>query len=185
MNIEVLQRNHIEDCLSGKRSKRTASDILYPRKKQTRHNGSITSFFRSSPSSNENVSTSPPPPPASPSKPAPSPPPPPQAQQQQQVIAPPRLPKLDFNSLTTPKVKAKLKELHLSTSGTRPELERRYNQYFVFVNANIDSSHPVSGEVLRDRLNKWERTFKFRAKDSIDSDADWKNLIAKAKQTKQ
>ena len=61
---------------------------------------------------------------------------------------------------------------------------RRYNQYFVFVNANIDSNHPVDESTLRDRLSKWERSFKSKAKDSLDTDANWKSLVAKARQSK-
>lgn len=61
---------------------------------------------------------------------------------------------------------------------------RRYNQYFVFVNANIDSNHPVDESTLRNKLSRWERSFKSKSKDSLDTEADWKSLIAKARHSK-
>lgn len=67
-----------------------------------------------------------------------------------------RLPKLDFSSLTLPKLKEKLASINLSTSGTRQQLELRYNQYYILFNSNLDSNHPVDVRILRLRLNQWE-----------------------------
>ena len=67
-----------------------------------------------------------------------------------------KLPKLDFASLSTPKVKEKLSFLGLPTSGTRAMLELRYNHYYILHNSNLDGNHPVSDKVLRQRLNRWE-----------------------------
>lgn len=204
MAIEILERSHVEDCLSGRKPKRNAAQILQqqPKKKQAKGITSITSFFKQSNSLENITSPSPPPPPAQKwererereqqykHRITPQP----QQQQQEQELnekidvpvinVPARIPKLDFHSLTTPKVKAKLKELQLSTTGDRNELMRRYNQYFVFVNANIDSNHPVDESTLRNKLSRWERSFKSKSKDSLDTEADWKSLIAKARHSK-
>lgn len=193
MPIEILERRHVDDCLNGRKPKRNAAQILQqqPRKKQSKGITSITAFFKQSTSPDTTSSpetTTITPPPGTPQdnhKPVKSI----QSGQYEEketpvINIPARIPKLDFHSLTTPKVKAKLKELQLSTTGDRNELMRRYNQYFVFVNANIDSNHPVDESTLRDRLSKWERSFKSKAKDSLDTDANWKSLVAKARQSK-
>ncbi|KAK6867274.1 Postreplication repair E3 ubiquitin-protein ligase RAD18 [Candida tropicalis] len=193
MPIEILERRHVDDCLNGRKPKRNAAQILQqqPRKKQSKGITSITAFFKQSTSPDTTSSpetTTITPPPGTPQdnhKPVKSI----QSGQYEDketpvINIPARIPKLDFHSLTTPKVKAKLKELQLSTTGDRNELMRRYNQYFVFVNANIDSNHPVDESTLRDRLSKWERSFKSKAKDSLDTDANWKSLVAKARQSK-
>lgn len=67
-----------------------------------------------------------------------------------------RLPKVDFNSLTTPKLKEKLSALKLPIQGTRHQLELRYNQYYILFNSNLDSNHPVPEKILKQRLNQWE-----------------------------
>lgn len=67
-----------------------------------------------------------------------------------------KLPKLDFSSLTTPRLKEKLSTLKLPTQGTRIQLEFRYNQYYVLFNSNLDSNHPVSEKILKQKLNQWE-----------------------------
>ncbi|RCK57840.1 Postreplication repair E3 ubiquitin-protein ligase RAD18 [Candida viswanathii] len=185
MPIDIIQGPHFDACVSGKIPKRSPSLILQqpPKKKQTKGKTSITSFFKQS--SSPEITTPPPPPVQTP----------PQQPKQGETLddeleilevregsketpvikAPPRIAKLDFHSLTTPKLKTKLKELKLSTTGDRQELMRRYNQYFVFVNANIDSNHPVDESTLRERLSKWERSFKSKSKDSLGTDAGWKS----------
>ncbi|CUM45264.1 Postreplication repair E3 ubiquitin-protein ligase RAD18 [Debaryomyces fabryi] len=67
-----------------------------------------------------------------------------------------KLPKLDFGSLTTPKLKEKLSHLKLPVQGTRNQLELRYNHYYILFNSNLDSNHPLSEKVLRQKLNQWE-----------------------------
>lgn len=67
-----------------------------------------------------------------------------------------RLPKLDFSSLTTQKLKDKLTALNLLTTGNRNQLELRYNQYYILHNSNLDSNHPAPDKILRQRLNQWE-----------------------------
>lgn len=69
-----------------------------------------------------------------------------------------RLPKLDFNSLTTPRLKEKLAALTLPTHGSRMQLESRYNQYYILYNSNLDSNHPLSDKVLRHKLSQWEHS---------------------------
>lgn len=67
-----------------------------------------------------------------------------------------KLSKLNYPSLTTPKLKEKLQALKVPTSGTRLQLELRYNHFYVLYNSNLDSSRPVDEKVLRQNLNKWE-----------------------------
>lgn len=69
-----------------------------------------------------------------------------------------KLQKLDFNSLTTPRLKEKMTALKLPTQGTRAQLELRYNQYYILYNANLDSNHPVSDKILKQRLSQWEHS---------------------------
>ncbi|WPK27085.1 hypothetical protein PUMCH_004457 [Australozyma saopauloensis] len=69
-----------------------------------------------------------------------------------------RLPKIDFSSLSTVKVKEKLLNLKLLTQGTRPQLELRYNQFYLLYNSNIDLSRPASELELRQKLNQWEKS---------------------------
>lgn len=68
------------------------------------------------------------------------------------------LPKVDFASLSTPKLKEKLASLKLATLGTRSQLELRYNHYYILHNANLDSNRPVSDLALRQKLNQWEKS---------------------------
>lgn len=69
-----------------------------------------------------------------------------------------RIPKMDYASLLTPKLKEKLALLHLSVLGSRTQLELRYNHFYLLHNANLDSSRPVSDLELRQRLNQWEKS---------------------------
>ncbi|CAN3372377.1 hypothetical protein DIURU_004165 [Diutina rugosa] len=69
-----------------------------------------------------------------------------------------RLHKLDFSSTSTPRLKERLAQLKLPTSGTRNQLELRYNQYHVLYNANLDAIHPQDDRVLRHQLRQWEQS---------------------------
>ncbi|CAK9440130.1 uncharacterized protein LODBEIA_P42300 [Lodderomyces beijingensis] len=147
MTAGKLQGTHLDACLSGQASKPASPHPVGRSKKQP-----ISSFF-------QHVNTpSPPPAPSAPSvlpvsKDL-------SARLEESSRHPPkeakRLAKLDFASLSTVKLKEKLAHLHLPMSGNRNQLELRYNQYFVLFNSNIDSNHPVSERVLRQRLHKWE-----------------------------
>lgn len=66
-----------------------------------------------------------------------------------------RLANLD-TSISTSKLKEKLNSLHLSSSGTRNQMEQRMKEYINLYNANLDSINPVSDRVVVDRLQKWE-----------------------------
>lgn len=151
MSAEILQTNHIDNCLS-----RSPSDSPKPSS-----SASISSFFQpklSSSSSASNLSSS-----SSNDtnhhgssykrksnqdfyfK---------EASKHHNDVK--KLSKLDFSSLTTPRLKEKLVNLKLPTQGTRIQLELRYNQYYILFNSNLDSSHPVSEKVLKQKLNQWE-----------------------------
>ncbi|CAH2352209.1 postreplication repair E3 ubiquitin-protein ligase Rad18p [[Candida] railenensis] len=80
-----------------------------------------------------------------------------------------KLPKLDFSSLTTPRLKDKLVNLKLPTQGTRIQLELRYNQYYILFNSNLDSSHPVSEKVLKQKLNQWELSHSSFSSNQVNS----------------
>ena len=170
MTAEKLQRTHIDACLnSGGLPFRLPSPEPSKRPKS-----SISSFFQAA-TAGATASTS---------SPSPSPSPVPVAQSSSSLSKfgekdasqkyglrdppklehsrkpnskePKRLQKLDFSSLSTVKLKEKLSQLHIPMSGTRNQLELRYNQYFVLYNSNLDSNHPVSDRVLRQKLHKWE-----------------------------
>ncbi|KAG7660821.1 RAD18 [[Candida] subhashii] len=148
MSAEVLQNSHIDDCLNGKVPRRSITRITSKTKQSPRN--SISSFFK--PVSSTPVRSSP------------SPSPPTTLgnadyyfnETTKQTLETKRLSKLDFSSLTTPKLKEKLSALKLPTQGTRNQLELRYNQYFVLYNSNLDSNRPISDKILRQRLNQWE-----------------------------
>ncbi|KAI5969831.1 RAD18 [Candida margitis] len=147
MDAERLQTVHIDACLSGKEEP--------PVVRNSATKSSISSFFT------QVKSASPSPSPASAavlppnlSQSSPQPPPPPQSNEVKPT--PKRLQKLDFASLSTPKLKSKMAALKLSTSGTRHQLELRYNKYFVLYNSNCDSQYPVPQHVLRQQLKQWE-----------------------------
>lgn len=69
-----------------------------------------------------------------------------------------KLPKIDFGSASTPKLKEKLAALKLSVLGTRAQQELRYNQYYILHNSNLDSNHPLTDLELRQKLNQWEKS---------------------------
>lgn len=85
-----------------------------------------------------------------------------------------RMPRIDFGSLSTPKLKEKLAALKVSVLGLRPQLELRYNQYMLYFNSNLDTNRPVSELELRQKLNQWEKShlaFKPQALNSIFGDS--------------
>ncbi|KAI5963061.1 RAD18 [Candida pseudojiufengensis] len=157
MTAERLQSTHIDACLSGKSEPASPRQSLRPKGAKS----SISSFFKPvsiSPSSSSS------PPPMSSRKAIDFKSTPENFEHQNhhlnETLRKPvelkRLQKLDFASLATTKLKEKLSNLHLPSSGTRNQLELRYNQFFVLYNSNLDSNHPVPEKVLRQKLHQWE-----------------------------
>lgn len=136
MAAEYLQTTHLDECLSGK--KRPSPTPKPPLKKKPQ---GISSFFQKRPLAkpkmdHENFYFN-------------------EATKHHHEDSK-KLPKLDFSSLATPKLKEKLAAVKVPATGTRHQLELRYNQYYILHNANLDSSHPVPGKVLQQRLSQWE-----------------------------
>lgn len=130
MNAEFLQATHIDNCLKGK------SNILPKKSKPEKKE--ILSFFKPKTqikSNHQDFYFNEP---------------------HKHVHKETRLPKLDFSSLSISKLREKLSSINLPTTGTKNQLENRYNQYYVLYNSNLDSNHPVDVRVLRLRLSKWE-----------------------------
>lgn len=133
MTAEFLQASHLDDCLSGKKTKvpkpapakrkTEIASFFQPKKRQQIDH---SSFYFSQPEKHHHEVK--------------------------------KIPKMDFASLTTPKLKNKLSALKLATTGSRTQLELRYNHYYLLHNSNLDSSHPVSDLVLRQRLMQWEKS---------------------------
>lgn len=141
MTAQKLQSKHIDECLGHKK--------VTPRKKLTSstRNGAISSFFKQPdhyPTTTntkvtkdhlkfyfEEV-------------------------EKHNTTENKKLSKLDFSSLSTPKLKEKLAQIKLPTTGTRAQLELRYNQFYIIYNSNLDSNHPVPEKILYQRLNQWE-----------------------------
>ncbi|CAI5760651.1 unnamed protein product [Candida verbasci] len=189
--METLQNtNHIDEC----GLKRTVASRL--RTRNTSKPSSISSFFKSSP--NES-------PPSSPNN-NPNTVPTKLGHDEYYFnsktnVPIKRLAKLDYSSLTTPKLKEKLSALTLPINGNRNQLELRYNEYFVLFNSNLDSNRPVSEKVLLQKLQKWESShsaFKivrnsisksitdknFSVKEWMDEYSDeFKELVKSAKQS--
>ncbi|KAK6460774.1 hypothetical protein DFJ63DRAFT_315435 [Scheffersomyces coipomensis] len=157
MSISFLQNQHIEECLNGKVTTKPKPSTSFPvqlSKKKTTSKGGIASFFRK-----RETSSSSPIPSSSPTlnpheslghsdfyfK-----------EVSKHSTDNKKLPKLDFQSLTTPRLKEKLTASQIPINGTRTQLELRYNQYYVLFNSNLDSNHPVSEKVLKQRLHQWE-----------------------------
>ncbi|CDK27536.1 unnamed protein product [Kuraishia capsulata CBS 1993] len=67
-----------------------------------------------------------------------------------------RMPKLDFNSLSTTKLRERLNTWAIPVSGSRRQMERRYNEYMILYNANLDSRNPVPVKVLLNKLWQWD-----------------------------
>lgn len=138
MSLEVLQTTHIDECLNGK-SPQTQSPPAKPtyQSQKKRPKSSISSFFQSTRKEQnhdkfyfEEAAS----------------------HQHEEK----RLPKLDFSSLTTPRLKEKLAALKLPVQGTRHQLELRYNHFYILFNSNLDSNHPVADKILKQRLSQWE-----------------------------
>src|SRR4051812_8175840 len=55
---------------------------------------------------------------------------------------PDRLPALSYSVLKEAALKKKMNELGLSVSGTRPQIERRHQEWVTLWNANCDSLRP-------------------------------------------
>jgi len=96
-----------------------------------------------------------------------------------------KLTKLDYASLSTSALKQKLTKLELPVTGTRNQLENRYNEYLILWNANCDSVIPKNPKVLRKQLSQWENSLKFKSTNSerqLD-EGGWNQLIAQAKKS--
>lgn len=134
MSAEFLQRKHLDECLSGKK-KSIPKSVTAKRKRE-----SISLFFqprkKSKEVDHEKFYF---------------------AQADKHHHDTRKLPKLDFGSVTTPKLKEKLSALKLAVSGTRPQLELRYNQFYLLHNSNLDLSRPALDLELRQKLNQWEK----------------------------
>lgn len=146
MAEDFLQTKHIDNCLEGK-----PTPVYKPKLKSKRSN--ISSFFKQKENSSSQSSSV-------------------ERERSPTIeldhqdfyfkqtnkynLETKKLPKLDFQSLTTPKLKEKLTALKLPTTGTRSQLELRYNHFYVLFNSNLDSSRPIDEKVLRQNLNKWE-----------------------------
>lgn len=152
MAADHLQKSHLDYCLKGETEPVDSSSKLRTSKlpKSTvsdKKRGGISLFFQSQ------------------KRARPSPPPKEVDHQQfyfneshKHNREAKRLPKIDFSSLATSKVKEKLAALKLATQGSRTELELRYNQYYLFYNSNIDLNRPLSDLELRQKLNQWEKS---------------------------
>lgn len=135
MTADYLQRKHLDDCLSGKKRNPTPPVTL------KRKRNEISLFFqprkKAKEVNHEEFYF---------------------AQSHKHHHEAKRMPKIDFASVSTPKLKEKLAALKLSVLGTRSQLELRYNQYYLVFNSNLDSSHPVTELELRQKLNQWEKS---------------------------
>jgi E3 ubiquitin-protein ligase RAD18 len=118
------------------------------------------------------------------------------------------LPALNYSMLKDNALRKKLAELNLSTVGSRQQLEQRHKEWATIWNANCDSAHPKTrNELVRD-IETWERTVSNAARPSslygghaaqpqvkdkdfdgaswsTSNDSSFKDLIAKARQTKK
>lgn len=144
MNSDYLQRNHLDLCLNGKKDPKLVKmkERLLPAK---RKRADVSLFFSrqkraaaaSAEVNHEEFYFN-------------------EAHKHHQESK--RIPKIDFSSLATSKVKEKLAALKLPTHGTRPQLEMRYNQYYLLQHSNLDSNRPQTDLELRQRLNQWEKS---------------------------
>lgn len=147
MSADYLQRKHIDECLSGKRKLPVVAAVA-KRKRE-----GISLYFQSRKKSkevdHEHFYF---------------------AQADKHHHETKRMAKLDYASVSTPKLKEKLAALKLLVLGTRPQLELRYNQFYLLFNSNLDSSRPVSDLELRQKLNQWEKShLAFSAPVSVNS----------------
>lgn len=96
-----------------------------------------------------------------------------------------KLTKLDYSSLSDAKLKQRLSKLELPITGSRNQLETRYNEYLILWNANCDSVVPKNAKILRKQLAQWENSLKFKSSNGdkqLHQDG-WSNLIAQAKKS--
>jgi E3 ubiquitin-protein ligase RAD18 len=119
------------------------------------------------------------------------------------------LPTPNYRILKDQQLRKKLSELNISTFGSRQLLEQRYKEWVTIWNANCDSAHPKTRtELLRD-LDTWERSLGGGSRTNViygvpqasqpqvkdknfdgsawaaSHDSSFKDLIAKARQTKK
>ncbi|KAK3901024.1 hypothetical protein C8A05DRAFT_35309 [Staphylotrichum tortipilum] len=71
---------------------------------------------------------------------------------------PERLPAIAYSMLKDTALRKKMSELGLSTSGARPLLEKRHQEWITLWNANCDSAKPKKRSELLNDLDVWERT---------------------------
>lgn len=69
-----------------------------------------------------------------------------------------RLPSVNYSILTDAKLKKRLSDLGISTSGSRLLLEKRHREWVMIWNSNCDSSLPKTKRALLQDLDTWERT---------------------------
>jgi E3 ubiquitin-protein ligase RAD18 len=110
------------------------------------------------------------------------------------------LPHISYGLLKDGPLKKKMAELGISTTGSRPLLERRHAEWVTLWNANCDSYRPLSKAELLRQLESWERTQGGRAPSSSNAmgnnirskdfdgaswaakhDSSFKDLIAQAR----
>ncbi|WYZ45090.1 hypothetical protein EsH8_VIII_000406 [Colletotrichum jinshuiense] len=72
--------------------------------------------------------------------------------------APERLPALAYSMLKDVALRKKMSDLGLSTTGSRPQLEKRHKEWVTLWNANCDSARPKRRAELLHDLDVWERT---------------------------
>ncbi|CCH42004.1 Postreplication repair E3 ubiquitin-protein ligase RAD18 [Wickerhamomyces ciferrii] len=97
-----------------------------------------------------------------------------------------KLTKLDFSSLSNSALKQRLTKLELPVTGTRNQMEARYNEYLILWNANCDSINPKNPKILRKSLSQWENSLKFKNNSGDDKQLDknsWNQLISQAKKS--
>lgn len=154
--LDLLQSTHIDSCLSNP---------------QPANNSSSRSPTQQRESTPVQSST-----PGSPS---------PYFQPKESVSTLKKLTKLDYSSLSDSKLKQRLSKLELPITGSRNQLENRYNEYLILWNANCDSVVPKNPKILRKQLAQWENSLKFKSSNGhkqLDQ-GGWGDLIAQAKRT--
>lgn len=137
MPLSEIQGSHIDKCLtSGDRDKSRHQNLDQPRPngQKAARSKNLNNFF-DKPDKNSNLNSS--------------------QLQPNSVKNKQRLANLD-TSISTSRLKEKLNSLHLSSSGTRNQMEQRMKEYINLYNANLDSINPASDRVVVDRLQKWE-----------------------------
>lgn len=67
------------------------------------------------------------------------------------------LPKINYSFLKDKELRAKLRELGISSDGNRKILQDRHTEWMHLWNANVDSRHPRSKSELLQELSRWEQ----------------------------